>query len=88
MSKSLKNFISIREYLNEGSDRAKLFRIFCLMNRYANPVEYSSDRIQDARTVDRKLMDFFTTSENVIKVLEKKNPPKKWSSTDLGLFQK
>ena len=38
MSKSLKNFISIRDYL-AGQD-AEDFRLFCLQNRYWANVEY------------------------------------------------
>lgn len=49
MSKSLKNFTSIRDYLaqheheDDGSGKraARLFRLFCLHSHYADPVDYT-----------------------------------------------
>lgn len=57
MSKSLKNFVSVREFLAAG-ECPKAFRVFCLMHRYAAPVEYSRDRIVDASTWLRRMRAF------------------------------
>lgn len=50
MSKSLKNFVSIRDYLAQGDeDAADVFRIFCLETPYAAPAEFTPDRATQAR---------------------------------------
>ena len=58
MSKSLKNFITLREYLSEGGSSAE-FRVFCLFHHYRKDVHFSSDTIslskeflQDVRALD------------------------------------
>lgn len=43
MSKSLKNFTTVQEFLKEGT--ADAFRMFCLMHKYSAPVEYSPDKL-------------------------------------------
>jgi cysteinyl-tRNA synthetase len=65
MSKSVKNFITIREYLESGGDPGA-FRIFCLLNHYASPVEYSSDRLADASSLLTRLRRFVTAGETQI----------------------
>lgn len=47
MSKSLKNFVPVRHYLQQGGS-ADSFRLFCLSNRYSNGVEFSDDRAEEA----------------------------------------
>lgn len=47
MSKSLKNFITVRDFLHTGGS-ADAFRMFCLQHRYGTPVEYSDERLRDA----------------------------------------
>lgn len=47
MSKSLKNFVSVRDYLQNGGC-PHVFRTFCLLQRYSSPVEYSQDRVIEA----------------------------------------
>eukprot|EP00177_Eucheuma_denticulatum_P007604 GFKZ01013833.1.p1 GENE.GFKZ01013833.1~~GFKZ01013833.1.p1 ORF type:complete len:495 (+),score=49.48 GFKZ01013833.1:571-2055(+) len=59
MSKSLKNFISIRDFLEQGGT-ADAFRIFCLMHKYSSGVEYSDDRLIEAQSYISKLRRFFS----------------------------
>lgn len=47
MSKSTKNFVTVRDYLNDGGD-PDVFRMFCLKHRYGAPVEFNADRVRDA----------------------------------------
>lgn len=60
MSKSLKNFISIRDYLQQQltSFPDDDFRIFCLQNKYDSLITYSEDRIRDAAVVREKITSF------------------------------
>ena len=52
MSKSLKNFITIKELLSPENDTVTVtpddFRLFCLLHHYRSNVTYSMDRIHDA----------------------------------------
>ena len=60
MSKSLKNFISIRDYLRKGLTPypADDFRLFCLQNKYDSLITYSEERIRDAAVVREKFSSF------------------------------
>ena len=65
MSKSLKNFISIDEYLQSGltSSPADDFRIFCLQFKYNTSLTYSPDRIRDAQTFRHKVSQLLSVIE-------------------------
>lgn len=68
MSKSLKNFISIKEFLEGGysTNPATDFRIFCLMNKYHSAIHFSKTRIDEAGTFRRKIENYLKLSESVI----------------------
>lgn len=67
MSKSLKNFISIRDYFKMGltSNPGDDFRIFCLQNKYDSLITYSDDRIADAATIREKITSFLSMVERI-----------------------
>jgi len=67
MSKSLKNFISIREYLNSkvSSNPADDFRIFCMQSRYSANVTYSEKRIHEAAAYRGKVQQFLYLMEGL-----------------------
>ncbi|CDF34674.1 unnamed protein product [Chondrus crispus] len=67
MSKSVKNFITVREFMNQGGT-ADCFRVFCLLHKYSSPVEYSDDRFLDANSYLTRLRRF--TSRNPFAQLE------------------
>jgi cysteinyl-tRNA synthetase len=59
MSKSLKNFISIKDFLAaNGAGAADQFRIFCLQYKYRAHIHYSEDRMRDAAVVADRLRNF------------------------------
>ena len=60
MSKSLKNFITIRELLKEYTPDH--FRLFCLAHRYSSDVEYAPDRMEEARRLQARVEDFLRTA--------------------------
>ena len=67
MSKSLKNFISIQDYLN-GSyslNPAADFRIFCLQYKYHSAVHFSQTRIDEAGALRRKIENYLRLSDAV-----------------------
>ncbi|XP_078457054.1 putative cysteine--tRNA ligase, mitochondrial isoform X1 [Lampetra planeri] len=58
MSKSLKNFITVKEFLQNNT--ANHFRMFCLMSRYRSAVEYSEDSVRAAVDVLDSLFSFLS----------------------------
>eukprot|EP00596_Hydrurales_sp_CCMP1899_P009974 CAMPEP_0119037152 /NCGR_PEP_ID=MMETSP1177-20130426/5330_1 /TAXON_ID=2985 /ORGANISM="Ochromonas sp, Strain CCMP1899" /LENGTH=614 /DNA_ID=CAMNT_0006998017 /DNA_START=119 /DNA_END=1960 /DNA_ORIENTATION=- len=68
MSKSLKNFISIKDYLSGtySLNPSMDFRIFCLQHKYNSSVYFSQDRIDDAGIFRRKIENYFKLSYAVI----------------------
>jgi cysteinyl-tRNA synthetase len=58
MSKSLKNFKTIREILSFYS--ARQLRLFFLLHRYNAPLEYSEDGLRQAIDIDKIFMEFFS----------------------------
>ena len=54
MSKSLKNFITIKDFLQEGHSPNDL-RWFCLQNHYRAHVEFGPDRVENARSTHQKV---------------------------------
>lgn len=67
MSKSLKNFVSIRDYLRSNISKypADDFRIFCMQSRYSANVTYSEKRIQEAAAYRDKVQQFLFLMEGL-----------------------
>ena len=63
MSKSLKNFISINDYLNAQltSAPADDFRLYCLQHKYHSTLTYSEARVQEAAKLRCKFESFFAS---------------------------
>ncbi|DBA00209.1 TPA: hypothetical protein N0F65_007834 [Lagenidium giganteum] len=84
MSKSLKNFISIQDYLKMHS--ADQFRIFCLQFKYRANIHYSDDRIRDANVVLDRLKSFLTNAEVYASQMRDKAQAKRCSPVDLSVL--
>ncbi|KAG2377455.1 hypothetical protein C9374_009366 [Naegleria lovaniensis] len=85
MSKSLKNFITIREYLEKYT--ADQFRLFCLLHKYNETVDYSQDAIEGAIRYEKRIHDFlhnvaFYRKEHEENIEKGINKSRKWD-TDL-----
>jgi cysteinyl-tRNA synthetase len=69
MSKSLKNFISIKDYFTQASEISNAveddFRIFCLQHKYSSLLTYSPERIHEASAFRKKLENFFVFMETI-----------------------
>ncbi len=64
MSKSLGNFFTIRDILNQYD--AEVVRLFLLSTHYRSPIDFSDANLKDARAgLDR----FYTMKEGILKVL-------------------
>lgn len=81
MSKSLKNFITIREYLEKYT--ADQFRLFCLLHKYNETVDYSEDAIEIAIRYEKRIHDFLHNVSFYRKEHEENigmNKSRKWDS--------
>ena len=65
MSKSLKNFISVRDLLENGFT-ADSFRMFCLQYSYRSSVHYSPDRMDEANALIRRVQNFLKVTDKHI----------------------
>ncbi|XP_066303689.1 probable cysteine--tRNA ligase, mitochondrial isoform X2 [Branchiostoma lanceolatum] len=65
MSKSLKNTITIREFLEKYT--ANQFRIFCMMTKYRSVVEYCDTMMNEAVSVQHTLTSFLNNADAYIR---------------------
>jgi cysteinyl-tRNA synthetase len=70
MSKSLGNFFTIREILDQYD--GEIVRLFLLSTHYRSPIDFSDANLKDSRAgLDR----FYTMKEGILKFLSGKTPP-------------
>ncbi|XP_069573295.1 probable cysteine--tRNA ligase, mitochondrial isoform X1 [Brachyistius frenatus] len=65
MSKSLKNFITIKDFLQSYS--ANEFRMFCLLTKYRSAIDYSDRSMLEARTSLETVSTFLLGAEAYMK---------------------
>jgi cysteinyl-tRNA synthetase len=88
MSKSLGNFFTIRDILNQYD--AEVVRLFLLSTHYRSPIDFSDANLKDARAgLDR----FYTMKEGILKFLAGKKAPavkpaEVVEAGDRGLYEK
>ena len=72
MSKSLKNFLTIKEQLAEHCD-ARTLRLFVLLHQYDTLMNYTEGSMQEAVQKDKKYREFITN----VKTQLRQNPIRK-----------
>ena len=82
MSKSLGNFVTIRELLQRYS--AEVIRFFVLQKHYRSPLDYTEEGIQHAKN---NLERLYNTLENIRIALEKAETPFKWGREEFELYE-
>ncbi|XP_063160913.1 probable cysteine--tRNA ligase, mitochondrial isoform X2 [Candoia aspera] len=65
MSKSLKNYITVKDFLKEFS--SDQFRMFCLRTKYSSGVEYSDDTMNDAKNMLHIIHSFISSATAYMK---------------------
>ncbi|KAM7375010.1 hypothetical protein PAMA_014209 [Pampus argenteus] len=65
MSKSLKNFITIKDFLQSYS--ANEFRMFCLLTKYRSAIDYSDSSMSEARSSLGTIVTFFHEAQAYMK---------------------
>ena len=72
MSKSLGNFITIKEFLNKHS--ARLLRFFVLKSHYRSPLDYSEKAILQAKNELQRIDEFVEKIQNAKFKMQNDNP--------------
>lgn len=89
MSKSLKNFITIREALRDFTGRQ--IRFFFLMHNYDSPMDYTKKSMENAKAIEQQYINFFQ-NVNIVLIEHNKTETlttsKKWSIIDRDLHKK
>ncbi|RNF26338.1 putative cysteinyl-tRNA synthetase [Trypanosoma conorhini] len=67
MSKSLKNFITIRQALDELGVTPRVMRLLFLANQWGKPMNFSDQSIDEARERERVLRAFFGSVDVVLR---------------------
>ncbi|KAL8273469.1 hypothetical protein Esti_002535 [Eimeria stiedai] len=86
MSKSLKNFVTIKECLQQFN--ARHIRFLCLMHRWDSPMNYSPDgeTMQQAIDVDRGFLNFFSLAKAKLKAASPIGDfTQRWTEEDVKL---
>lgn len=66
MSKSLKNFISIKDYLDHVGKGQELRMLF-LLHKWDKTLDYSINTLEEAKMFDKKFQDFIDTLKNELR---------------------
>ncbi|OQV12664.1 Cysteine--tRNA ligase, cytoplasmic [Hypsibius exemplaris] len=84
MSKSLKNFITIKEALTQYT--ARQIRLMFLLHSWRSTLDYSPDVMDIAIKFEKTLKEFFLTVKDLIRSAGNSHP--KWTADDLSLRDK
>ena len=86
MSKSLKNFITIREALKEYTPQQ--LRFFILLHQWHATINYSKEAMDDAIKSEKYFKEFFLTIDAQIRNIGLVNKMQKWNKKDWDLHNK
>ena len=83
MSKSLKNFITIKEILKRYSSRQ--IRFLFLLHQWDAIMDYAEHSMQEVIEKERQFLEFLKQSKALMRILEIKTTYQKWSDKDYEL---
>ncbi|KAH7642459.1 cysteine-trna ligase [Dermatophagoides farinae] len=89
MSKSLKNFITIKEALKKISSRQ--LRLVFLLHSWKDTLDYSDNTMNDAIHFEKNLNEFFLTVKDILRQNSKMAMEKrfvKWNNDERNLYEK
>ncbi|XXQ30129.1 cysteine--tRNA ligase [Plasmodiophora brassicae] len=87
MSKSLKNFITIDEFLKSSS--ADAFRMFCLLHRYGSGIHFTDQGVRDADNVLNTFDNFNARLDSVIgRAVNGDHGRQKWTVEAIALQER
>lgn len=82
MSKSLKNFITIKHLVTQFNQR--VLRLLFMKQTYDATMDYNDDSIKEAQIKDKRYAEFFLTM-NAILLQSEINVPQKWGPREFEL---
>ena len=81
MSKSLKNFVTIREALAKSSPRQ--LRLLFLSQPWGRTMNYASDTLESIRVKEKSINEFFLVIRTILQEQENlANIPQRWSEVE------
>nr|XP_039251784.1 cysteine--tRNA ligase, cytoplasmic-like [Styela clava] len=85
MSKSLKNFITIKDALKKNT--ARQLRFAFLLHSWKDTLDYSSNTMSDAMQYEKHLSEFFLNIKNILRGTSFTEPEnfKKWEEEEVAL---
>lgn len=84
MSKSLKNFTSIKDFMTEYNYRE--MRFLFLLNQWDRVMNYNPDTsLDEARAKDKQFTNFFRTAKGIVRNFDMKTHQQKWNEKDYEL---
>jgi cysteinyl-tRNA synthetase len=84
MSKSLKNFVTIREALAKSS--ARQLRLLFLSQPWGNVMNYAADTLESIRSKEKSINEFFLVVRNILQEQENlANIPQRWNEIETNL---
>jgi cysteinyl-tRNA synthetase len=86
MSKSLKNFITVKEMLAEGV-HAEDFRFFCLMHRYRAPTTYTASRLSEASLMRSSLRRALRVAADAVEHRSNRTSQRRWGAREHELLR-
>ena len=84
MSKSLKNFVTIRQALE--SYTARQLRLMFLSHGWDRPLNFSDQSITEAQNKESRLNSFFAVVETAVREAPIASSPQKWDDADRALY--
>jgi len=85
MSKSLKNFVTIREALTKFNGRQ--VRMMVLMHKWDASFNYSEQSMPEAVEVERQIYEFFLNMKALTREVTFSNVSQKWDDIDHGIYK-
>ena len=85
MSKSLKNFVTVRDFLG-GSGHPDDLRVFCLQYHYRSDVHYAPERLAEARAIRTALARFVARAAALAAEAGAPSPKGSWGPLEADLF--
>ena len=70
MSKSLKNYITINDFVNNVGS-GQLLRLLFLIHSWNKTMDFTDDIINDAKLIEKRLIDFYTNVEHILRTGKK-----------------
>lgn len=85
MSKSLKNFITIKDALKKNTSRQ--LRLAFLLHSWKDTLDYSDNTMQDAVQYEKFINEFFLTVKDAIRKQTAEDKFQKWSQKEMKLSE-